>query len=245
MPLDEYVLGTFFVLCRIGSCVMLVPGISTARVPVRVRLFLAVVLAFVISPLIDTSAARTKAAADLVGVIITECVTGALIGFISRLFIEALEFAATAISSYIGLSGISGGIDDGDPLPTLASLITVVATLLLIIMDFMQYLVVALVDSYSHLPIATAMETGVMLRHYANTLSGAFMIGLRISAPFLVYGIVLNAIFAVLGKLVPQVSAYFVSLTFMALGGLLLLYFSTQEMFNVLMRYFIDVIMHT
>ncbi len=32
-------LSVFFIFCRIGACLMLVPGFGSARVPVQVRLF--------------------------------------------------------------------------------------------------------------------------------------------------------------------------------------------------------------
>jgi flagellar biosynthetic protein FliR len=53
---------------------------------------------------------------------------------------------------------------------------------------------------------------------------------LQLSAPFLVYGIVANLLFAILGKLVPQVPSYFISGPFIALGGLALLYLASAEM---------------
>ena len=36
------VLAAFLIFCRIGACLMLMPGFSSARVPLQVRLFVAV-----------------------------------------------------------------------------------------------------------------------------------------------------------------------------------------------------------
>ena len=55
MQIDVPVMETFLVFCRMAGCLILVPGLSTARVPTRFRLFLAVVLAFATAPLVDVS----------------------------------------------------------------------------------------------------------------------------------------------------------------------------------------------
>jgi flagellar biosynthetic protein FliR len=237
MRLDEYVLGAFLVLCRIAACLMLVPGLSTARVPARARLYLAVVLAFLIAPLVDAGAGRGRGAAgDLLPLVLGECAAGALIGLVARLFIEALEFTGTAISHYVGLGSIASSTDGGEPEPSVSTLITMLGILLLMLMDFPQHLVVVLVQSYVDLPLAVVPNPDAMLRQISATLTAAFVMGLKISAPFLVYGIILNAMFAILGKLVPQVSSYFVAVPFMAVGGLALLYFAAGETVHVLTR---------
>ena len=38
----QALLATFLIFCRVGTCLMLMPGFSSPRVPMRVRLFLAV-----------------------------------------------------------------------------------------------------------------------------------------------------------------------------------------------------------
>src|SRR5690606_40216033 len=40
--LEMAVLAAFLAFCRIGACMMLMPGLGSARVPMQVRLFLAV-----------------------------------------------------------------------------------------------------------------------------------------------------------------------------------------------------------
>ena len=52
-----------------------------------------------------------------------------------------------------------------------------------------------------------------------------------------------GVMFAILGRLVPQISAYFVSAPFIALGGVVLFYLAVGEMIRVLVVSFrVDVI---
>ena len=222
MRLDQLTVEVFLVFCRVGACFMIVPGLSSARVPVRIRLYLALTIALVIAPVIDLQVQRPKEL-TLLRMVVSESLIGLIIGAVARLLIEAIEFFGTAISNYIGLSGISGGFEDGHPQPSIAMFISATAVLLLIIMDFPLHLVASLVRSYSDLPLAAMPDTAAMLRMATTSLSAAFIVGAQISAPFVVYSIVINAMFGILGRLVPQLPSYFVSVPFVALGGLALL----------------------
>ncbi|MGE3993143.1 flagellar biosynthetic protein FliR, partial [Pseudorhodoplanes sp.] len=118
--------------------------------------------------------------------------------------------------------------------PAVAMLVSAMTVLLLILMDFPLYLISALARSYSDLPIAAMPNAAVMLRNVTTTLSAAFIVGAQISAPFVVYSVIINAMFGILGRLVPQLPSYFVSVPFVALGGLALLLIVLGQMLLVM-----------
>lgn len=238
MGLEIQSLGTFLVLCRIGGCLMVLPGYATARIPVRVRLYLAVVLALLVAPIVDLEPGRRVGSSPaLVPMIFAECLTGLVIGLVVRLLVEALEFAVTAVSSYIGLVGLVPNVDGGDAQPVLSSLIAVTGTLVLLILGLPQLILVGLVDSYTVLPLGTMPTRALLLTRMGDVLSTAFLMGLRLAAPFVVYSLLVNAMFALAGKMVPQIQSYFLSTPFLVLGGLALFYLVGAE----LMRVFADV----
>lgn len=234
LPLDNYVVVVFLVFCRLGACLMIMPGLSSARVPMRVRLFAAVVLALVVTPLIETAdLSKQGDGIRLLRWIFGEIFTGAIIGLVARLYIAALEFMGSAISSYIGLNGLGGGIETEEPSPSLSTMITVVATLMLLLLDLHVLLVSMVISSYGTLPIGALPDYQHGLRVVAGTLAEAFTLALQVSGPFVVYGVVVNVMFGILGKLIPQVPSYFVSVPFLAMGGLILLYFVIAEMLPI------------
>lgn len=231
---EELVIGALLVFCRIAACLMFVPGFSSARVPARVRLFLALAIATAISPHLADAPPRADSAVQLASLIVVECMVGFLIGMLARIYLAAIDFAGTAIANYIGLGGIAGAIDTDEPAPALATLLTMLTTLLLMILDFPQMMIVALVDSYQLAPMGQSFDARSGLVLVTSSLDVAFSLALKISAPFLAYGVILNLMFALLGKLVPQVPSFFISTPFIALGGLLLLYFAGSEILRVL-----------
>lgn len=48
----ETVLATFLLFCRIGACMMLIPGFSSDRVAMRIRLLMAVASTLAMAPML-------------------------------------------------------------------------------------------------------------------------------------------------------------------------------------------------
>ena len=238
MSPGDQLIGAFLVGCRVGACLMLMPGYSSARVPVRVRLFLAITLALVISPVVldGSNLSALGGGPQLAKVIASEIVIGAIFGFTARVYLAGLSFAAASMSNYIGLTGLQQDAETDEVAPVLASIVTVLATLLLLMMDLHQLVIGAVVESYVRLPLSSAADAADTIRLLTGALQAAFLIGLQIVGPFIVYGILVNLIFGILGKLVPQVPSYFISVPFLLAGGLLLLYFALPEMMRISTR---------
>ena len=56
----QTVLLVFLLFCRIGGCLMLMPGISSARVPAQVRLFIALAVTLALAPLLEPTLRATS-----------------------------------------------------------------------------------------------------------------------------------------------------------------------------------------
>lgn len=226
--LETGVLGLFLLFCRIGGCVLIAPGFSSPRVPVSVRLFLALAVAAAVSPLMlpsvvegISSIARDKQ----IFLIIGEAGYGLLIGLMARCFFLALQFAATGISNFIGLSGIPGipleESDTGSPLATLAS---TAAVTVVFVMGLHVELLRALMESYSALPLGRPLEADVFATNLLRTLGETWLLALRLCAPFLLYGVIVNLALGVANRFAQQISIYHATTGAVMLGGFLLLY---------------------
>lgn len=234
LELDEYATGVILILCRIGTALMLSPGFGTARVPARVRLYLALALALAAAPgALDGSTLKLARGGLLLGFVVAECILGAVIGLVCRIYIAALEFMMSAVSNYIGLNGLAAGIDTEDAAPTLATLVALSATLLFLLLDFHHILIRTVLDSYGRIPLGVMAEPQFGLRLLASTLDIAFKISLQVTGPFIVYAILINVLFGILGKLIPQVPSYFISIPFLLMGGLFFLYLMVPEMLRI------------
>lgn len=213
---------------------MVSPGFGSARVPARMRLYLALALSLAAAPtVLDHATLQPARNGLLIGYVFAECVVGGVIGLVCRIYIAALEFMMTAVSNYIGLNGMAGGIDNDEAAPTIATLIALSATLLILLLDFHHVLIRTVLDSYGRIPLGTMTEPEFALRVLGNTLNVSFMISLQVSGPFIVYAILVNVLFGILGKLIPQIPSYFISIPFLLMGGLFFLYLMVPEMLQI------------
>lgn len=233
LELDDYAVGVILILCRIGTTLMLAPGFSSARVPMRVRLYVALALALAMAPVVLEGTTPKREGAFLLPLVFAECVIGAVIGLVCRIYVVALEFMANGIANYIGMNALAGGIDTDEPGTSLSTLITLTATLLVLLMDLHQLLIKTVLDSYGTFPLGVFAGPQFGLRMMATTLGASFTLALQISGPFIVYGLLVNVLFGILGKLIPQVPSYFVSLPFLLVGGLFFLYLMLPEMLKI------------
>ena len=239
----ETILVVFVLFCRIGGCLMLMPGFSSSRVPVQVRLFVAVSVTLALTPLLlptVNTAVPNLEPPIVMRLIVSETLIGGLIGLIGRLFYMALQFMASAAAQLAGFNPVGGApIEDTESLPPLATFITLTATVLLFVTDQHWEVLRALLASYSVLPVNEPMAADLGLARLADAFSSTFILALQISSPFIVYALIINLMVGIANKLVPQIPVYFISMPFVLAGGLLLLYFTIGEALRLFMAGFI------
>ena len=238
------ILGVFVLFCRIGTCIMLMPGISSTRVSARIRLFLAIAVTLVLVPLLlgPVQAALTDLSiATLGAVVVSEILIGAMIGVLGRLFFLALEALGNAATMAIGFGSLLGtAIDEAEPQPALVSLIMMGALVLLFITNQHWEILRGLFASYDALPVTERFGSRLALNRLTDALSASFLVALRITSPFIVYAVIVNFSVGLTNKLTPQIPVYFIALPFVLFGGLILLYFIAPELLHLFIDGFAD-----
>jgi flagellar biosynthetic protein FliR len=227
------VLALFLTFCRIGSCVMVLPGFSSARIPGNVRLLTAVALSLAVLPVLwDVVYPKASApGATYIGLIFTEMLVGITYGLIARLYTLGLQFSATIISTVIGLTA-PGGHDmlEDTSESQLVSFLTLSGLLILFIMDFHHVVIHAMIDSYKSTPVGALIDPRRMLITLTDTLRASTMIMLRLASPFLIFGLMFNVAIGLVNKMAPQLQVFFISMPLLLLGGLFLLYLSVAAL---------------
>ncbi len=222
---------TFIIFCRVGSCLLLVPGFSNTRIPTQVRLFVALGITIALAPVIGTKIEILQQSGSwaMTRLIFIEAARGALIGLLARCFMAALEFAAEAAASGVGLMSQTAAISENEPSPAFTTLITGTATALIFAGDQHWEIIRGLAASYSIMPVGDAFQVRPSLISIAQVFSKAFLLTLQVCSPFIVYAIFINMLFGFLNKIAPQIPVFFISAPFIAAGGLALLYLVADE----------------
>jgi flagellar biosynthesis protein FliR len=233
-PLPDVVLTVFLIFCRIGGCLMLVPGYSSHDIPMRVRLIIALAVTLVFVPLLQPEVGplvRDAQLRTLVTLVVSELTVGAVIGLAGRMLLLALETLATAAAMSIGLTTMAGmPTDEQEQIPSLASLIVVAATALFFFTDQHWEVLRGLSASYKVWRPQDGLDAGNALAQITDRLSDAFTLTLRVCSPFIIYGVVVNFAIGLANKLTPSIPVYFIAMPFVLIGGLFLLQFTIVEL---------------
>ncbi len=234
-------LGAAFLLvfARTGTMVMLLPGLGEQNISPRLRLTIALVLAAVLLPLhrnayhIDPGALGPAMV-----MLVEEILVGAVLGLTARLTISSLEVAGSVIAQQLGL-GFVTAVDptQGEQGVIIGNFLTMLGLTLFFATNMHHLVIAALNDSYNLFAPGEVPATGDVAALVTKTVSGAFRIGIELSAPFLVFGLLFNLALGVLSRLMPQMQVFFVALPLSILIGLLFLLFGLGSMMGLFLDY--------
>ena len=236
LALDTIALAAFLAFCRIGACFTLMPGFSSMRVAMHVRLFVALAVTWaLLAHLWDSILPVTGRAVDgLIVVIASELMIGATIGLVTRLYMLALQFAGSAIAMTGGFGGMAGSsVEEAEPQAALTAIITLCALMVLFAVDFHHEIIKALIASYEVVPPGGLFSPQGALIDITDTVSASFYLTLRLASPFIAYAILANLAIGFVNKLAPQIPVYFVSMPFIIAGALILMYFGIGIMLSL------------
>jgi len=238
----QVLLAIFLIFCRIGGCLMIAPGFSSNRIPVQVRLFIALTTSLALAPVLFDKirpGIDSQAPAVILLYIASEMLTGLLIGLLARVYFLSLQTMVNGVAMALGLGGMPGApVDDAEPLPAVSSFIMMVATAILFLSDLHWEFFRGLIASYDRLPLGEGFGARLSLTQLVDQIGVAFVLALRISAPFILYSVVVNLAVGLTNKLTPQIPVYFLATPFIMIGGLLVLYFAATDYVLLFMEAF-------
>jgi flagellar biosynthesis protein FliR len=234
-------LGAAFLLvfARTGTMVMLLPGLGEQNISARMRLTIALILAAVLVPLHRAAYhIDPNALGPLIVILVEEIIVGAVLGLTARLTISALEVAGSVIAQQLGL-GFVTAVDptQGEQGVIIGNFLTMLGITLFFATDMHHLVIAALNDSYTLFEPGEVPATGDVAALVTKTVSGAFRIGIQLSAPFLVFGLLFNLGLGVLSRLMPQMQVFFVALPLSILLGFLFLLLALGSMMGLFLDY--------
>jgi len=202
------------ILTRMASMLSFMPAIGETAIPVRIRLAVAAALSFLILPLYASQAPAIPVdILAMVGMVLLEIAIGLFIALTARLMMTALNVAGTVIAFQSGLAAAqSFDPTQGSQGATLARFLTLFGLIVIFATDLHLLVIKAMVFSFETFPIGYLPAVEDMAAAIVDVAAAAFAMGIAISAPFLVYGLVFNIALGLLARLMPQLPVFFVAM---------------------------------
>ncbi len=225
------------VFARVGTLVMLMPGIGERFILSRGRLALAFFVALVIMPMARGVITVPTDPATLGGLLISEILIGLSIGACVRLLMGALQTAGLIVAQTMGL-GFAMTVDPtgGMQNPSIGNLLSMLGITLILASDLHHVALVAIHESYRLLPPGGFPDVGDVLALAVKAMTRGFALAVQISAPFIAFGLLFNLGLGVLARLMPQMQVFFLAIPASILGGMLVFLAAIGVMMGVFLE---------
>ena len=200
------------VFARLGTMIMMFPVFGEVTVSPRIRLVIALACTLLLTPVVRGHYPPMPGSfAGVMAIVFGEIFVGLLIGGMARLVTSALQVAGNMISMQTGLSfaqnfdptqGIQGAL--------VGTFLSLIGITMIMATDLHHLLLAALSGSYVHFVPGKLPAMGDALALILDTSAEAFTLGIQLSAPFIVFGLVFYLAMGILAKLMPQVQIFFI-----------------------------------
>ncbi len=199
---------------RMGTAIMIMPGLGDSFTPARIRLHVALGITLVLFPLVQPyMPSPIPPTFMLFTLIVMEFIVGLFFGTIARIFMTALDTAGQVLSVSSGL----GNAQVFNPAMAMqgslmGAFLSVTGVVFLFASNLHHLLIAGLVESYELFPLGEIPDTGSMAELMARAVSSAFSIGIKVGAPFIVLALLIYLGMGVLSRLMPQVQVFLIAL---------------------------------
>ncbi|MDA1098906.1 MAG: flagellar biosynthetic protein FliR [Proteobacteria bacterium] len=238
--LPAEIFAFILVFSRIGSAVMLLPGIGDNYVFARIRLALALALTLVMYPLVRGELpAMPSSPLGLFILIAGEVIIGIFFGGASRLLVSSLHIAGVVIAFQSSLA-FAQTVDpnQGTQGAVVSALMTITGVVLIFVSGLHMLLFVGIRDSYLMFPAGQAPPIADFTQLVMHLVSSSFNVGLKMASPFIVYGLIFYIGLGVLQRLIPQVQLFFIAVPAQMMMAFLMMMFVLSSSLMVFLHYF-------
>lgn len=230
-PMDA-VFGWLLASVRLLALFTTGPFFGHSSVSARIRVALAMVVAWTLSPVLSFDFDPSRAGAiELGGAIGAEVVVGLAMGFLAKLIFTSFGLLGEFISIQGGL-GAARVLDpaSGASSVAMAAAFQAFAMLVFLAIDGHQALLLAAAESFQLLPLGAGAPSGDAFMAIGSAGSVIFATAARLALPVTVAMMVSNAGLGLLGRAIPQLNLMTLQLPAHVAMLLLLVAFGAREL---------------
>ncbi len=210
---------------RIAGFVFIAPFFSQSSVPQRAKLLLSfsvALIAFFVVP--QEEPLQYNGVIGYAGIIISEAVSGMILGLFANLAMFILSFAGQVADMEIGLSMVTQFDPSNNMQVTITSnILTYAVMLIMVATNLHLFILRAVIDSFVLIPVGKAVFSPLFYQSYLKFILDYMILAFRIILPVFAALLIVNAILAVLAKAAPQMNMFVIGFQLKIFVGLAVL----------------------
>lgn len=214
------------VFARIAMIASLMPAIGAQSIPQRIKLSIAILITVLLVPVVgDKIPTMPTGVFGMVFLLVSEMIVGLFIGMTGSLLTSALQTAGASIAFQTSLSSAQNtDLSTAVQGTLVSSFLSVVSLALIFAMNVHHIVIAAMHDSYELFTPGELMPVGDVVEAAVGVFAKSFLIGVQLSAPFIVVGFVFNVGVGILSRLMPQLQVFLVLLPANIMVGFFLIF---------------------
>ncbi len=216
------------ILMRVASFVFVAPFFGMNNTPRRVKAGFSILLAYLLYGLVDRPDLVFDTEIEYAIIVMREVMCGLLIGFGAQLCTTVTVLAGYIVDIETGMSMAQVfDVNTRQQVSISSGIYQYSFMLIMIISGMYKYLLGALVDSFSLIPVGGAIfHSDKLITQFVAFMGQYMSIGFRVALPIFCCILLLNAVLGILAKVAPQMNMFAVGMQLKVLTGLSLLYIS-------------------
>lgn len=216
--------GMLWPFIRIGAMMVAAPVFSASSLPVRIRVLLALLIAWLLLPVLPAPPVVDLISADAFLISIYQVLIGVAMGFILQMVFAVFVIAGQSIAMGMGL-GFASVVDpqNGVQVPVISQSLLIMITLIFLALDGHLMFLELMAESFRLLPVGVIHPDPGQL--WELVIWGGYMFagGLLVAIPVVAGLLLVNIAFGVASRAAPQLNIFAVGFPVMIMTGFVLI----------------------
>jgi flagellar biosynthetic protein FliR len=205
-------------LTRIGAVVMVAPLFATEAANARIRLMLALVITFMVYPLMDWPRLDPLSSAGFIA-LLNQIAIGIVMGMSLQVIVAALVVAGQAVSATMGLSMANLLDPTLGNVPLLSQFLMIMGSLIFLDLGGHLLVINSVIDSFKLLPIGQSLLGVEVIGKLIAWSSMMFLGGVLIALPVMVSMLLVNIGVGIMTRAAPSLNIFSVGFPALLIAG--------------------------
>ena len=232
--LSAWLAAFLWPLMRVSALVAAAPIFSSRQLPARLRVFMAVILTWLLAPLLPPMPVVDPFSHAALMISLQQVLIGVSMGFTLQMVFAALVFGGQTLAFSMGL-GFASMVDpqNGVQVPVVSQYFLILATLVFLLLNGHLLVVELLADSFRTMPVAVDGISRNSIHDLVAWASRMFAGGLLIALPAVAALLLVNLGMGIITRAAPQLNIFAVGFPITILLGFILMWLSLPAVLDL------------